>query len=165
MEDGMIGEALPPTASWDPRLYERASRAPLRLGETMTVGETSERASRRFPSGATRNSEEGKLDYEGFLSPLALECFAQYMHRHRHLEGGELRVSDNWQKGIPTTSYMKSLWRHLMEVWRCHRGLWKGEEDLTNALCGVMFNAMGYLHAVELMKRGALTEENKPGTL
>ncbi len=59
---------------------------------------------REFISGATRNSEEGKLDYEGFLSPLALARYAQYMHRHRELEDGTLRASDNWQKGIPPSN-------------------------------------------------------------
>ncbi|KKK53952.1 hypothetical protein LCGC14_3089650, partial [marine sediment metagenome] len=31
---------------------------------------------RTFDSGANRSSEEGKLDFEGFLSPLVLERYA-----------------------------------------------------------------------------------------
>lgn len=100
---------------------------------------------REFESGATRDSEEGKLDYEGFLSPLALEAYARYLHRHRVQADGKLRASDNWQKGIPRAVYMKSLWRHLVAAWRCHRGL--GSADaLEEALCGILFNAFGYLH-------------------
>jgi len=49
---------------------------------------------REFKTGANRNSEEGKLDYEGFLHPLVIEEFAKYMHKHRHLEDGTLRDSD-----------------------------------------------------------------------
>ncbi len=103
---------------------------------------------RKFDTGASRNPEEGKYDYEGFLSPFALEAFAKYMHYHRYLEDGTLRDSDNWQKGIPLSSYMKSLWRHLKCVWTWHRG-GKGNEPLVSALCGIMFNAMGYLHEIE----------------
>ncbi len=133
--------------TWDP--------VPLLSGPK--VGKT-----QKFETGATRNSEEGKLDYEGFLSPLALERYAEYMHKHRHLEDGGLRASDNWQKGIPRSSYMKSMWRHLIKVWEWHRKDMGGcadaclvpEESLEDALCGVIFNAMGYLHEVEKEKRG-----------
>lgn len=101
---------------------------------------------RCFPSGATRDSEDGKLDYEGFLSPLALEAYAQYMHMHRKQSDGTLRSSDNWQKGIPSDVYMKSMWRHFMEVWQHHRAGAKNEMALEFALCAVLFNAFGYLH-------------------
>ncbi len=106
-----------------------------------------------FETGAFRNSEEGKLDYEGFLSPLALERYAEYMHKHRHLEDGRLRDSDNWQKGVPRSSYMKSMWRHLITIWNWHRQTGRGGETIQDALCGVIFNAMGYLHEVEKEKR------------
>ena len=99
---------------------------------------------REFATGATRDSEEGKLDYEGFLSPLVLERYAQYMNKHRVQADGKLRASDNWQKGIPRDAYMQSLWRHFFDVWKEHRGL-KSREGLENALCAVIFNAMGYL--------------------
>lgn len=102
-----------------------------------------------FETGATRNDSTEKLDFEGFLSPLALEALAAYMNFHRHLEDGTLRASDNWQKGIPLTSYIKSLWRHFFDAWRAHRG-GASQEDLVFALCGILFNTQGYLH--ELLK-------------
>ena len=40
---------------------------------------------RQFSTGANRNSEEGKLDFEGFISPLVIQRFGEYMHKHRHL--------------------------------------------------------------------------------
>ena len=33
---------------------------------------------RQFETGAIRDDDEGKLDFEGCLSPLALEAFAEY---------------------------------------------------------------------------------------
>ncbi len=106
---------------------------------------------RKFNTGATRDSEEGKLDYEGFLSPLALERYAKYMHSHRKQSDGQMRASDNWQKGIPLDAYMKSLWRHLVEVWTLHRKptFDLDEEAQEEALCAVIFNAFGYLHEVK----------------
>src|SRR5882724_7606971 len=56
-------------------------------------------AFRVFASGATRDSDENKLDFEGLLSPLVLEEFAKYMHGKRKMPDGTMRDSDNWQKG------------------------------------------------------------------
>jgi mutator protein MutT len=104
---------------------------------------------RTFDTGANRDVDAGKYDYEGFLSPLVLERYAQYMHKNRHLRDGSVRDSDNWQKGIPLPVYMKSGWRHFMEWWSLHRRV-TGREEMVEALCALMFNVMGYLH--ELLK-------------
>lgn len=105
---------------------------------------------REFDTGATRDNEDGKLDYEAFLSPLALERYAQYMHKHRVQSDGELRGGDNWQKGIPSDAYMKSAWRHFMTWWRLHRDWAEPDEyyddGMEEAICALMFNCMGYLH-------------------
>jgi len=100
---------------------------------------------RYFETGATRNDDEDKLDYDGFLSPLVLERYAQYMHSHRLQEDGKLRDSDNWQKGIPINQYMKSMWRHFFDVWKHHRGV-NIKVSLQTALCALLFNVMGMLH-------------------
>jgi hypothetical protein len=101
---------------------------------------------RQFDTGATRDDDTHKLDFEGFLDPFVLERFAQYMHQHRIQADGSLRAADNWQKGIPTASYMSSLIRHVMEVWRDYR---RHNKSLSlvgvEALCAVMFNAMGLI--------------------
>lgn len=110
---------------------------------------------RTFTTGATRDSEEGKLDFEGFLSPFALERYAEYMNGHRKQRDGRLRDSDNWQKGIPIDAFMKSLWRHVFALWKIHRGGVvldpRDQHEVTadEALCGVLFNAFGYLHELE----------------
>jgi hypothetical protein len=100
---------------------------------------------RQFETGATRNLDHNKLDYEGFLSPLALKAYAEYMHKNRLQADGKLRDSDNWQKGIPITAYMKSMWRHFFDVWSNHRGVETHENQIDN-LCGMMFNVQGMLH-------------------
>jgi len=102
---------------------------------------------RRFDSGATRDSDEDKIDYEGFLSPLVLERYGRYMMKHQVQADGELRSSDNWQKGIPQDAYMKSGFRHFMDWWKEHRG-YGSREGLEEAICALMFNCMGYLHEV-----------------
>jgi len=105
---------------------------------------------REFETGATRDTDEGKLDYEGFLSPLVLYRYAEYMHKHRIQADGKLRDSDNWQKGIPIDAYMKSMWRHFFDVWALHRDKeWVAtEKNQEEALCALMFNVAGMLHEV-----------------
>lgn len=114
---------------------------------------------RKFETGATRDQDANKYDYEGFYSPLVVERFAEYMHKHRHQTDGALRASDNWQKGIPREAYMKSLWRHLMDVWKMHRGL-PGSDTFEDALCAILFNAQGYLF--ELLKERKYKVPLKP---
>lgn len=108
---------------------------------------------RTFDSGATRNLDDSKLDFEGFLSPLVLERYAQYMHKHRKQADGKLRDSDNWQKGIPLNAYMKSGYRHFIDWWKEHRGI-STAEGLEDSLCALMFNAIGYLHEVLRTQQG-----------
>lgn len=100
---------------------------------------------RSFDSGATRDSDDSKLDFEGFLSPAVLERYAQYMNKHRIQSDGTLRDSDNWQKGMPEEVYVKSLLRHVWDLWLLHRG-YKAREPKEDALCAIMFNAMGLLN-------------------
>jgi len=107
---------------------------------------------RKFETGATRDDDLDKYDYEGFYSPLVVERFGEYMHEHRLQTDGGLRDSDNWQKGIPKDQYMKSELRHVLDLWLHHRGFSKKavEQDLEKILCAIIFNAQGYLY--ELLK-------------
>ena len=120
---------------------------------------------RSFDSGATRSSEEGKYDYEGFLSPRVLERYAQYMNENRVQADGNLRASDNWQKGMGLNVFMRSLWRHFMSLWKLHRGI-KDSDTIEIALCALLFNVMGYLHEVLAKKEEDMrpvTEGRPPG--
>lgn len=118
---------------------------------------------RTFSGGATRNDDAVKYDYEGFLSPLALHRFGQYMHEHRKQKDGSVRDSDNWQKGIPRKAYVKSMLRHAFDVWSLHRGGAPKNPDtgepvaLDEALAALLFNVQGLLHEV-LLERDAGAE-------
>ena len=101
---------------------------------------------RKFGTGATRDTTVGKYDFEGFLSPLVLQRYAAYMHKHRTQSDGTLRDSDNWQKHFGPDHYaicMKSLLRHTMDMWFEHRGL-KSRDGIEDAMMAVLFNVMAY---------------------
>ncbi len=102
---------------------------------------------RKFESGATRNDDSNKLNFEGFLHPLVLQRFGVYMHGHRYLEDGTLRRGDNWQSGIPKESAIDSGLRHVIDWWLEHRG-YESDAGIEDALCGVLFNVQSYLLTV-----------------
>ena len=121
------------------------------------IGETVQ--FRKFETGATRDTDSGKFDYEGFICPFVLERFGEYMHRHRIQSDGTLRDSCNWQRGIPIAQYVKSLIRHVMEAWRVHRGgkvspkTERDPQSIEDDLCAIIFNAQGWLHEILKEKR------------
>lgn len=125
---------------------------------------------RTFETGATRDADIGKHDYEGFYSPMVVYLFGQYMNKHRIQTDGSLRDSDNWQKGIPISQCLKSTWRHLHDLWCLLRGLKiykerlvKGERTIVrftepkelpdtwitvtipDSACGILFNVQALL--------------------
>ena len=99
---------------------------------------------RQFKTGATRNNADNKLDYEGFINPIVEWAFAQYMHKHRLLEDGTMRASDNWQLGIPQQELMKSAHRHWQDLRLIQRGYTVEENNKVvsklDALLGLKFN-------------------------
>lgn len=114
---------------------------------------------RKFSSGATRDSDTDKLDFEGFDSPLVNKRYAQYMHTHRKQADGTMRGSDNWQMGIDKEAYVKSLVRHVEDL-KLH---WDGfpdeavDPDVESVLCAVLFNVKGLLY--ELLKEKRLARK------
>ena len=122
-----------------------------RPGDTpeQTAARAAPRGVRKFDTGATRDLDENKLDFEGFLSPPVLKAYAEYMHEKRKMPDGSLRDSDNWQLGIPLDAYMKSMWRHFFAVWEGHRNGNIAAEDLK----ALFFNVHGYLHETLKAKR------------
>ncbi len=103
---------------------------------------------RKFESGATRDSDDSKPDYEGFFSPLVLVRYGEYMQQHQVQADGNVRASDNWQKGMPLAAYLKSAFRHFMDWWQAHRHEGHNRVALQDALCALLFNVMGYLHVL-----------------
>lgn len=116
---------------------------------------------RFFPTGATRDIDHDKLDYEGFLSPLVLESYARYMHANRSMADGSTRDSDNWQKGIPAAAYVKSMWRHMMDVWKWHRNI-ECVDTEEHALCALIFNASGKLHELLSAQKKSNGDDGPP---
>jgi hypothetical protein len=106
---------------------------------------------RTFGTGATRDTAEGKLDFDGFFNPLVLERYAEYMDEHRLQADGNLRDSDNWQEGMPRSVYRKSLWRHFFDVWKLLLGMSVVDRItgkpiyIEDALCALLFNTMGVM--------------------
>ena len=67
---------------------------------------------RTFDTGATRDSDQWKLEYSRYIHPLADYSFARYM-QSKQIIWGEYRRGDNWQKKIPEESLFDSLVRHI----------------------------------------------------
>lgn len=113
---------------------------------------------REFATGANRNTDQGKFDYEAFINPAVENSYARYMHKHRKMEDGTLRDGDNWQKGIPMSELMKSMLRHVYDVHLIHRGYNVFDESgklvlMEDCLNGVKFNVNAYILA---MLKGAV---------
>lgn len=99
---------------------------------------------RNFETGATRDSDEGKLHYKGFTSFKAMKVFAEYMETHRVQADGSLRDPDNWKKGIPIEAYEDSFYRHIQEF---YGHLEAGDRDEAWAIApALFFNLQGWIH-------------------
>lgn len=101
---------------------------------------------REFSTGATRNLDSSKLDYEAFLSPIVLKAYAEYLNKHRVQADDKVREGDNWQKLFGekhSDVCMKSLIRHVMDLWLSHRGF-EASQSVDDSLAAIIFNAMAY---------------------
>lgn len=86
-----------------------------------------------FESGAVRDSQEGKLRVD-LIPPECLWRMARL-----YTKGAEHYGEHNWEKGIPTESFIASMDRH----WIKYKMGWKDEDHLASAvfnLFGIMFN-------------------------
>jgi hypothetical protein len=110
---------------------------------------------REFNSGAIRDTDNTKLSYVKGLSPIVLRRYLEYLDVHRTQADGNKRTFDNWKNGIPEEVYIDSLCRHTIDAWLLFDGF--STEDnhgpviIEDALCGILFNTMGFLH--ELLKK------------
>lgn len=116
---------------------------------------------RTFESGATRSPLGNKLQLEGYLNPLVIKRFGEYMKKHQTDSAGNQREADNWQAGLGRKSLMDSKMRHDMDLWLHHRGYSdRADEPLEEALCAIMFNTMGYLLDVLKEKDNTPTKQS-----
>jgi hypothetical protein len=114
---------------------------------------------RTFDTGATRDDDTHKVDYDGFVSIPALRAFGHYMRTHQVQADGTLRDSGNWKKGIPLDAYRKSMWRHFLDVAET-LGVDGRQPDAIEALCALLFNVQGALH--ELVKEEREVAQPEP---
>lgn len=120
---------------------------------------------RQFDTGATRSPLADKPQYEGYLSPLVIHRFGQYMLKHQTQADGQRRDADNWQKGIPAGSCIDSAWRHFEDWWLHHRGYPDiATEPLEEALCALIFNASARLKQAVEERLAAARDTREPVT-
>jgi hypothetical protein len=97
----------------------------------------------QFKTGAIRDSQEGKLDFVETVSWTAFARYAKYMTSKKVKYG-----SGNFKKGIPISSYERSLLRHIHKylVNKYEKGDLEKNEDHLSA---IVFNTFGIMHEEE----------------
>lgn len=103
-------------------------------------------------SGAIRNSDIGKIRYQGAISPLVIRAYGAYIEKHSLLPDGTIRNNKNWQKlfGTPEEHRqvcIESAWRHFEDVLLEHDG-YKSRDGLEEALGGLLFNINAYWFSI-----------------
>jgi hypothetical protein len=95
-----------------------------------------------FDSGAVRDTDDDKPRPD-LISPFMLERLGRWLKA-----GADKYGEHNWQKGLPVSRCIASLYRHLMYYMQSATG-----EDY---LCGVIANATFIVHYEEMIRRGLL---------
>lgn len=119
---------------------------------------------RKSDTGAIRNSDVDKINYQGALSPLVLEAYGAYIQKHSLLPDGTRRNNKNWQNLFGTHEEhrqvcIESAWRHFLDVLMEHDG-YESRDGIDEALGGLMFNIQAYWFS--LLKEGK--DDNKSNT-
>lgn len=93
-----------------------------------------------FKSGAIRDNQEGKPDFNETISWTAFNRYAKYMTGKKAKYG-----AGNFKKGIPTSSYVASMLRHV-DKWM--RNTYENGQDELNEdhLSAIVFNVFGIMH-------------------
>jgi hypothetical protein len=105
-----------------------------------------------FSTGAVRDVSSNKEDYIETISYIALQRYAKYMTSKQSVYG-----AGNWRKGIPISSYEKSLMRHLQKYF-ANKYEDANLEPNEDHLAAAMFNLQGLMHEQEKEKATRTTE-------
>jgi hypothetical protein len=100
----------------------------------------------QFATGAQRDTQDGKPNFYECLSPFAQWRYGMYMADNAVKYG-----ADNWTKGIPIESYIKSLERHLLKL-KMELKYGKVMERGTDHAAAILFNIQGLMHEQEMQK-------------
>ena len=112
---------------------------------TSSPGSVTDRT--HFATGAQRDTQDGKPNFYECMSPFAYWRYGLYMDKASAKYG-----PDNWTKGIPIESYIKSLERHLVKLKAELKYGIELEPGIDHA-AAIMFNIMGLMHEQEMAKR------------
>lgn len=102
----------------------------------------------QFDTGAVRDTQAGKPNFLECMSPFTMHRYGAYMAKASAKYG-----EDNWTKGIPPESYLKSLERHLMKLKEEFKFGFTREPGVDHA-AAIMFNIMGFIHEEEVKRLG-----------
>lgn len=97
---------------------------------------------KRFATGAIREEKGGKGRYD-LISPVFERVLAAVLE-----DGAAIHGDRNWEKGLPLSSLLDSLRRHLNQILL-------GEDD-EDHLGHFAWNAMAFVHMVCMVRSGAL---------
>ena len=95
-----------------------------------------------FETGAVRDSATNKPRID-LISPFALQRLGEWLRL-----GAQRYTERNWEKGIPVSRCIASLYRHLVAY---HAG-----DRRENHLAAIMVNASFIMHYEEMVQRGRL---------
>lgn len=98
-----------------------------------------------YETGARRDTEIGKPRYD-LISPVALKRLAELMGR-----GADKYGDRNWEQGIPISRFYSSAFRHLQQ--------WQLGDTDEDHLAAVLFNVMGIMHTLHMIKDFKLPAE------
>lgn len=98
-------------------------------------------------TGCVRQKTAGRGCYE-LMSPFALERDAQLCEW-----GAQHRGMRNWEKGMPFSRCIQSIYRHLTKYL-----MREPDEDQDDNLAAIRFWAGALMHYEEMIRRGALPD-------
>lgn len=97
-----------------------------------------------FATGAVRDTADGKPRPD-LISPFAMERLGEWLRL------GSVKYTErNWEKGIPISRSLASLYRHLLKYQQ-------GATD-EDHMAAIMCNAMFIIHTENMIRRGRLPE-------
>ena len=98
-----------------------------------------------FTTGAIRDTADEKPRID-LISPFMLERVGEWLRK-----GAVKYAERNWEKGMPVSRCIASLYRHLTYY---HQGCTNEDH-----LAAIIFNAMAVIHYEEMVANGILPEE------